>query len=231
MQTSENKYPLVIMANGTGVPASKYQPVFEHLASWGFIVIGNEDASSWDGESSAATLDFILRENGDENSIFYGKVDTDNIGIAGHSQGGVGAVNAVTAQSNGDMYKAMYTASTTHLALADALGWTYDVSDVKIPYFMTAGTLQADAGNEKDTGIAPIWSLKENYDSITADVMKIYARRIGVDHGQMLSHADGYMTAWFMYHLHGDEEAAKVFLGENAEILENTNWSDVTKNK
>ena len=42
--------------------------------------------------------------------------------------------------------------------------------------------------------------------------------------------ADGYMTAWFMYWLQGDEEAGKAFFGENAEIKTNENWQDVTVN-
>ena len=42
---------------------------------------------------------------------------------------------------------------------------------------------------------------------------------------------DGYMTAWMLWQLTGDEEAAKVFVGEDAEILKNPNWQDVEKNR
>ena len=35
-------YPVVVFVNGTGVYSSKYPALFKHLASWGFIVIGNE---------------------------------------------------------------------------------------------------------------------------------------------------------------------------------------------
>jgi len=174
LETEHQKYPLVVMANGTGVPASRYAAVFEHLASWGFIVVGNEDSSSWSGESSAKSLDYMLSLNSSEESIFYQKIDVDSIGIAGHSQGGVGAVNAVTNQPNGNCYKAIYTASMTHHALAEALKWPYDVSRIAIPYFMIAGTLQADAGDgvegSSNVGIAPLWSLQENYDAISSDV-------------------------------------------------------------
>ncbi|MGN1317281.1 MAG: hypothetical protein ACI4VW_09530 [Acutalibacteraceae bacterium] len=230
ISTTKKTYPVVVMANGTGVKASSYKAVFEHLATWGFVVIGNEDEESWDGESSAKTLDFILQCNSNKNSLFYKKIDMRNIGIAGHSQGGVGAINAVTAQANGNLYKAMYTASTTHLALAQGLSWPYDVSKIKIPYFMTAGTMQFDAGNEKDSGIAPLWSLQENYQAIPKNVPKVLARRVDTDHGNMLANADGYMTAWFMYYLQGDEDAGKIFFGQNAEILSNANWQDVEKN-
>lgn len=182
MKTENKTYPLVIMANGTGVPASKYAAVFEHLASWGFIAAGNEDANSWSGDSSSKSLDYMLVLNADENSLFYQKADTANIGVAGHSQGGVGAVNAVTNQKNGNRYKAIYTASATHLALAQGLQWPYDVSKITIPYYMVAGTLRADAGDGvedgSNTGIAPIWSLQENYNAINEDVVKALARRV-----------------------------------------------------
>ncbi len=42
MKESSDTYPVVIMANGTGITASKYKAVFNHLASWGFIVVGND---------------------------------------------------------------------------------------------------------------------------------------------------------------------------------------------
>ena len=232
METSGKKYPLVVMVNGSGTPASRYEAVFDHLASWGFIVVGNEDDSSGTGESAAKTLDFILGLDADVNSLFYGKIDTQNIGIAGHSQGGSGTVNAVTAYENGAMYKVMYTASTpTQDIAAEVLKAPYDVAGIQIPWFMTSGTGEADSGNEKNTGISPLWSNQENYNAVTDDVMKVLARRTDTGHGDMLPYADGYMTAWFMYHLQGDETAGAVFLGDNAEILNNVNWQDVQKNR
>ena len=235
IENSAEKYPLVIMANGTGIPSTKYEAIFEHLASWGFIVIGNEDKDSWNGFSSRESLEFMLNMNEDNKSFFFKKIDLENIGIAGHSQGGVGAINAVTSQDNGLYYKAIYTASTTHLELAKALKWEYDVSKIQIPYFMVAGTLQVDAGDgiegSSNVGIAPLFSLQENYVAISEQVEKIMARRVNTDHGDMLPYADGYMTAWFMYQLKGDSDAAKVFVGDDAEILSNANWQDVQKNR
>jgi len=238
-------YPLVILANGTGVKASGYKEVFKHLASWGFVVIGNEDDNSRTGESSAATLDFILSLNADKNSNFYGKIDIENIGIVGHSQGGVGAINAVTEQSNGNMYKAIWVASTTSRYHANEMnknddGWSCNLLNIHIPIFMVAGTKDFDAGNMteysetlpegKVQGICPLWWLNECYDAVSDDVDKVIARQTGKDHGDMLRSADGYMTAWFMYYLKGDTEAGKAFFGENAEILSNENWQDIKIN-
>ena len=38
------------------------------------------------------------------------------------------------------------------------------------------------------------------------------------------------MTAWMCWQLQGDNEAAKAFTGDNAEIMRNTKWQDVEKN-
>lgn len=235
MQEEQEKFPVVIMANGTGVKASAYKEVFQHLASWGFIVAGNEDEFSWSGNSSAATLDFLLQMNEASDSIFYNRIDTQHIGIAGHSQGGVGAINAVTNQSNGGMYTAMWTASATHHALAVGLGWPYDVSKVNIPHMMVAGTGKADGGDgiegSSNVGITPLFSLQENFSLIPDDVQKVMAREKDKDHGDMLRYADGYMTAWFMYYLKGEDKAGDAFFAEDAELENNPNWQDVQVNK
>lgn len=221
-------YPLIVMVNGTGIKASSYQEVLKHLASWGFIVFGNEDENSWSGASTAKTLDDALAQNENADSPLYKRIDTEHIGVGGHSQGGVGTINAVTAQDNGNLYKAMWTASTTFHDLSVLLQWPYDVSKVTIPYMMVAGTKASDAGDGKDNaGIAPLSSLNENFDAISGEVPKVMAREKNMDHGDMLRYADGYMVAWFMYWLQNDEEAGTAFFGENAEILTNPNWQDV----
>ncbi len=240
LETESKKYPLVVMVNGTGVPAAKYEEVFKHLASWGFIVVGNEDENSRTGKSSSECLAFMLEQNKDTSSIFYGKIDEESIGIGGHSQGGVGAINAVTNYENGSYYRTIWTASTTSSFMTqdDGLGkeWQYDVSKITIPYFMVAGASGFDAGtatSSRETegqGICPLWSMQENYGKMSDTVEKVMARRKNTDHGPMLYSADGYMTAWFMYQLRGDEYAAGAFCGENAEILTNDAWQDAKIN-
>lgn len=46
----------------------------------------------------------------------------------------------------------------------------------------------------------------------------------------MLYFADGYVTAWFMYWLQGDESAGEAFFGENAELMKNE-WYQDQKNQ
>ena len=231
LKTSGKQYPVVMVVNGSNTPAKIYLPFFRRLASWGFVVVGTDDPQAGTGETTSIALDFVLNE-----SEIASQIDRDNIGITGYSQGGAGALGAATKYENSHLYKAIFTGSAAYPLLAISMGWEYDSSKISIPYFMTAATgASDDMGvadiNKEFGGVAPLASLVEIYDSMTDDVLKIRARVTGAEHEQMLVRTDGYMTAWMRYHLQGDQEAGKAFLGEEAEILTNSNWQDIEKNK
>ncbi len=220
LEISEKKYPIVIVLNGTGVLAPKYKALFKHLASWGVIVIGNEDPSTGFGKSADETIDYIISENNNKDSIFYGKIDLDNIGITGHSQGGAGVFTAISIMEHKDVYKTAVALSPTNEETALAFGWNYDLTKVNIPTLIIAGT----QGDFETQMVIPIEKMIDMYDKIPSS--KVMLRRIGAEHGQMLYSADGYVTAWFMWKLQGDTEAAKAFIGENPEILRNELYQD-----
>ncbi len=60
---------------------------------------------------------------------------------------------------------------------------------------------------------------------------QIRARAVGAEHEDMLARTDGYMTAWMLYQLYGDQEAGQALIGEDAEILSSANWQDIEKNQ
>lgn len=215
MENSDTKYPAVLFVNGTGVGASRYKPVFEHLASWGFIAIGNEDPSTWEGKKADATLDWLLKANEDENSIFYQKIDIDNIGVTGHSQGGVGVYNTINATEHKDLYKCAVSLSPTEEETAAAIKIPYNPAQTAIPLFMLCGT--------NNDVISPE-NMTKSYEKVASQ--KVMAVRKNAAHGDMLYTADGYVTAWFMWQLQGDTEAAKAFIVENPEILNNELYKD-----
>jgi len=220
LETDSRKWPVVVQVNGTGILPEKYPSVFNHLASWGFIVIGNDDPGTWSGESAEKTLDWLLHENELEGSVFFQKVDTSGIGIVGHSQGGVGTFNAVTVQPHAGLYRAVVALSPTNEELAEALKIPYDISKVKVPVLMTAGT-RTDFEVKM---VIPPESMKKMYARL--NVPKAMMRRKECDHGQMLYSADGYVTAWFMWLLQDDQEAAKAFVGESPELMSNPLYQD-----
>lgn len=185
----------------------------------------------------------MIQENENKDSIFYQKIDLDNIGIGGHSQGGPAVFNMVTNQSHGDMIKCIYAVSPTSSYHTNIYknGWEYDLTKINIPVFMTAGTGTFDAGsattkeqvNDDSKGIAqgitPLWSLEENYSLLPDRINKIYARKKNTDHGDSYKQFDAYMTAWFEYYLKDNKEDKKAFTVDG-ELSQNSLYQDVVTN-
>ena len=223
METSDKKYPVIVICNGSGTPLSKYPTVAEHYASWGFIVIGTEEKNSWNAFGAEMSIRYLERMNENEKiedteSIFYQKVDFDNVGIVGHSQGGVGVLNAITDTKHKNIYKTAVSLSPTNKELAHNLFWDYDASLVSVPILLIAG----EGGG--DDWVVTGEQLVEIYDDILDN--KIAMRRISTVHNEVLYMPDGYITAWFMWQLQGDEEAAKAFIGNDPELLRNPLYQD-----
>lgn len=219
LETSDKQYPVIVICNGSGTPISKYPAVPQHYASWGFIVIGTEEENAWNGFGAEMSIRHLQRlndnaqiEEGKEN-IFYQKIDLSNVGIVGHSQGGVGVLNAITAQVHKDIYKAAVSLSPTNKELAHALEWDYNATLVNVPILLISG----EGGG--DDWVVTGEQLENIYDDIADN--KIMIRRNNTVHNEVLYSPDGYVTAWFMWHLQGDQNAAKAFVGEDAEVLTN----------
>ena len=220
LENSNRKYPVIVVLNGTGVLPKKYKALFKHLASWGFIAVGNDDPSTGFGKSADETMDYIKNANNDKNSVLYQKIDLGNIGITGHSQGGAGVFTSITIMEHKDDYKTAVALSPTMEETAIALGWNYDLSKINIPTLMIAGT----KGDFEIKIVIPIEKMNDMYNKIPSQ--KVMMRRTGADHGQMLYATDGYVTAWFMWQLQGDEEASKAFIGDSPEIMNNSLYQD-----
>lgn len=231
LQEKNKTYPIVIFSNGSNTPYDKYEPIFEYLASWGFVVVGDDVAHAWAGVSSSQILAYLTYQNQDKNCLFFNKLQVNNVGMAGFSQGAIGAVNAVTAFDNSHQFKALYTASQPQAKIAEGFGWKNDLSKVKIPYFLTAGTKLFDAGNPaKDpySGISPLLSLQDIFKAMPSGQLTVIARRKNADHNDMGVAPIAYMTAWFRYTLMNDELASRAFVGQNPEIAKNhQHWQDV----
>ena len=217
------KVPVVIFLNGTGTPATKYPALQEHLASWGFITIANEEDNSFYGEGVELSIRYLKLSDdydlGDDESPLKGHIDFDNIGVTGHSQGGIGVINGITIHPNSGMVKAAVMLSSTETDMAKAFLWDSDSS------LIHANTMMIGSTGQTDSSISPLESMQKTYENIT-DVTKVLARRNDCDHGEMLYYADGYVTAWFCWQLRGDEEAAKAFIGDSPEIMNNSLYQD-----
>lgn len=244
LETEARSFPVVLWANGTGSKAETYKYFLTHLSSWGFIAVSNDDENTRTGDSLNAAIDLLIKENENADSLLYHKIDLNNIGIGGHSQGGPAVFNMASVQPHADMIKAVYAVSATssYHTKVYGNGWEYDISKVNVPTLLTAGTQNFDAGTATSAdqvsdekagimqGICPLWSLEENF-GLLPDVDKVYVRKKNVDHGDSHLQFDGYMTAWFRFYLMNDAETGNAFFGENPELAANDNYQDFNFHK
>lgn len=219
------KYPLVVMVNGSGTPCNKYEAVFEHFASWGYVVIGNDYGTNWDGKHASETLDFAI-----STEAIAEMIDLDKIAIGGHSQGGLGTFNAITEYENGRLYKAAFSLSPTNDDLAIQLSWGFQLGketqyafrleNINIPMMIIAGSGPFDS----DT-VSPLQKMKEEYAAIPADKV-MFRRGNKVDHGDILYDANGYVIAWLDLYLKNKQANEKAFFSEQAEVKNNVRYQD-----
>ncbi len=90
-------HPFIAWGNGLGIPGS-YAHAFmnRNLASWGLVVIASDNPVVVHGVSApyhTAAIDYMLAQNQDPSSLFYGKLST-RVGTAGCSLGGAAATLA-----------------------------------------------------------------------------------------------------------------------------------------
>lgn len=221
---SNGKYPLIVISNGSDLKYSLYEPVFQRLATWGFIVVGTDDIHTAKGLSNDYALTYVLDLNKNETNKLYNKIDLEKIGMKGFSEGSSGAINAVTNYESGKYYKAIVvTSAIANEQKRKYLGFEFDLTKLNIP-FMNVGGMR-----ENELDITPLEDMIINFNTVKKGLPKVMARRKEADHTDMCTFGDGYVTAFFMYFLKGDTEALGVFKdidGVPAEMGNNNNWSD-----
>jgi hypothetical protein len=90
-------YPVITWANGTCGETQGYAPLLSGVASYGFVIIASN--STWTATAPTdqvqlRALDYAKSLNEDKTSIFYQRLNLDEIGAMGHSQGATATGNA-----------------------------------------------------------------------------------------------------------------------------------------
>jgi hypothetical protein len=89
-------HPIIAWGNGTGVTGSNVYAFYNNnAASWGMVVAASDNSNVGSGAYNKAGIDYLLAQNKLSSSPFYGKLST-RAGMAGHSQGAMGATAATT---------------------------------------------------------------------------------------------------------------------------------------
>ncbi|OME94579.1 MULTISPECIES: poly(ethylene terephthalate) hydrolase family protein [Paenibacillus] len=217
----DESYPIISWGNGTDATPDRYDELLTHLASWGFIVIDSYSKTTGTGKEIVEAIDYLKNENQLANSLFYQKIQMEHIGVAGHSQGSTGVINAHTNYISGSLIKTVVSIALPDLKHCDPED-VYDTALITVPFLIMGGT--------RDFLISPVSTNQLALHSTNASTPVMMGMAKGAAHTAIEGNGGnhrGYLTAWMRYRLFDDQEAMKAFHGDSSEMLHNTNWVDV----
>lgn len=207
IKSSKKTYPVLSWANGTMCPPDMYAGLLAELAKGGYIVIASSETMSADGSAQIAGLDFVLSLNNNSSSLAYKKVNTKQLGVIGHSQGGRSSVNAAVKDSR--IKCVVSIAGSNYLEEAEPNS---------TPTLFIAGG--------KDMIVSPSQWIQPAYD--VAKGPAVYASLNGAIHTTCCTNPEkysSYILNWCNAWLKGDVKALATF-SSNGTLASDSNWSN-----
>lgn len=207
LEDSSQKYPVLAWANGTMCTPDLYTDLLKQIAEGGYIVIANFETMAADGNAQIESINLMINENSNSDSVFYNKVNTNKIGVTGHSQGGRSSVNAAVKDSR---IKCV-------LSIAGS-NFPEEAEPLKTPTLFMAGT--------NDKIVDPASWIIPAYEICNAPA--VYASLSGAVHTTPCSDASKYShyaIKWFDAWLKGDSNAKAIFQN-GGELSKDTSWVD-----
>ncbi len=204
---SQKKYPVVVWANGTGCATDTYDGLLKRIADSGYIVVADSSVMTADGTAQRNSIDYIIGQNGNSSSVFYGKVDTVRIGATGHSQGGRSSVNAAQADSRIKCIVSIAGASSAE-----------EANGLRTPALFLTGT--------SDMIVVSSQWCKPSYDAVSGRA--VYASLKGGVHTTCMTNPDKvseYVVSWFDAYLKGDS-TAKAKFSNGGKLSADSAWQD-----
>lgn len=246
---------VVLWANGTAdapVEPVVYDYLLTHLASWGFVVIATRDPKTGFGDTILDSLSYLKREASNPRSSVFRRIDFSKIGVAGHSQGATGAINAML-KSRGTVQTAVafQLPSQKWCSPADLCVLTKDLKAARSgSIFYVGGTFDVIISPDKQKDAEQLNSLTSYYEATPAALPKAKGLIRLANHNDILGKPDcksaevgspltctlgvyGYLglpTAWLAWQLQGDHAAGAAFRHPNGEFLKARAWTGQVSN-
>ncbi|MGV1956824.1 hypothetical protein ACQZ5G_17365 [Agrobacterium sp. 22-214-1] len=246
---------VVLWANGTAnapVEPRVYGYLLSHFASWGFVVIATRDPSTGYGNTVLDSLDYLKRQAAKPGSPFYRQIDFGRVGVAGHSQGATGAINAML-KSKGKVRTtvAFQLPSQKWCSPADLCVLTKDLKAAKSgSIFYVGGTSDVVVSPDRQNGEGQLNSLTAYFEATPNALLKAKGLVNLANHNDILGKRDcktaelvspltctlgvyGYLglpTSWLAWQLQGAHEAGAAFRKERGEFFRAHGWSGQVSN-
>ncbi len=217
-------FPVIAFGHGFNLNYLNYGQICSHLASWGYIVISPDVQNGFNvdhlefAKELAACLNYFQLDGANSGSDFFQKVDTMT-GVIGHSMGGGASALVPGVYPSIDAVSGLAAAETTPSAIA-SLG-TYSG-----PYQIISGS--SDNTAPENTNQTPMYNAAlgtKQWVSITGGahckftdgttICDLVSSAGSVTRAYQVMLSRRYATAFFNYHLKGNQTALTFLCGDS----------------
>jgi hypothetical protein len=244
-------HPIIAWGNGTFGTSSEVAYFLKHMASWGFVIIATQDRFTYPGGTILDSVTHAVQANGDAGILhgqFLNKLDVNQIGAIGHSQGAGAAARAMI--KSGGLIKTLIAIELPGQQFcfcppADVLD-TSQINNGSV--FFVDGSLDLPVSPPTQPPSATgLQSIAAFYNAVPNNVPKLKGTLIGPTHNDITGQPScetaalpcfngvygylGYPTAWMRDQLQGDILAHGAFVQGTGEMFgETKNWEFVDSN-
>ena len=205
--SSTQKHGVVVWGPGGGTEPGAYEGMIRRLASHGFVVIALKE-SPGDASQAIKALDWLDKQNKDQNSPLFGKLDMNTVGCSGHSMGGLESEQAVIKD------KRVLTAFLNNSGDWNGAGANKVATD------RTIAILFGEVGMEKDNA-------KNDYNNAGVKAPACLIEMTGgprnseggYGHGSGSWDGMAATVAWMRWHLGGETERKADFVGSTGKYI------------
>lgn len=231
---TKNKLPIIAWGNGACANSPwEHVNFLSEVASHGFLVIAigpmpKEGEQTRDRSTSSQlsdAIDWAIAQNSDKNSPYFKKIDVEKIAVSGMSCGGLQTLEiapdprvttAVVCNSG--------ILPNPNTGMPGMPGLAKD--QLKKLHTPTLYMLGGESDIAYNNGM-------DDYKRI--DHVPVYMANMDVGHGGTYGQPHGgefarVATAWYLWQLKDDNEASKMFLGDDCGLCNDPNWKFESKN-
>ncbi len=232
----KNKLPIIAWGNGACANSPwEHVNFLNEVASHGFLVIaiGPMPAEGEQGggrsQSSQLTdaIDWAIAQNSDKNSPYYKKVDVENIAVSGMSCGGLQTLEiapdkrvTTTVICNSGIFNESMGAGFPGMP-------NLKKEDLKKLHTPTLYILGGESDIAYNNGM-------DDYKRINH--VPVFVANLDVGHGGTYREPHGgefakVATAWYQWQMKDDQEASKMFVGDDCGLCNDDEWKYEFKNQ
>ncbi|HKP61737.1 MAG TPA: hypothetical protein VJV78_33635 [Polyangiales bacterium] len=211
-----DRFPILTFGNGTFCSPTFYDELIGHVASFGYVVIAPNTSSTGSGEEMLKGVEWVLAQDMQTGSPLFQKVNREQIGAFGHSQGGAGTCRA---------------GADARVKTVVPLSGTTAPANIKGPAFFvtTGGEAMSSSGIENafNSAKGPAAygvTMSGNHDEYTdAEDDPMVSGLTSEDAKQ----SRAAVAAWFDWQLKNRSANKDLFVGDNCGFCKNSTWKTI----